>query len=78
MYDVPPSYREIFYLRLLLLHCKGATDYDDIKTVSGTVHSSFKDACRAMELLTDDAEYIRCFRDAARMKTPAAFRRLMV
>ena len=78
MYDVPPSMGELFYLRLILLHRTGATSYEDLRTVSGTVHETFREACQAMGILADDSEYIRCLTDAVSVKAPAALRRLFV
>ena len=57
MYSVNPADPEKFHLRLLLLHVPGATSYDDLKTVSGEVCLTFRDACIRRHLLTDDSEY---------------------
>jgi hypothetical protein len=47
MYLCNPSEGERFYLRLLLLHVKGACFYQDILTFDGTVFNSFKKAAKA-------------------------------
>ena len=58
MYSVSPTDPEKFYLRLLLLHVPGATCYDDLKMVDGTLADSFREACIKRHLLTDDIEYV--------------------
>ncbi|KAF7826876.1 uncharacterized protein G2W53_018040 [Senna tora] len=58
LYYVPPGLGELHYLRLLLTFNKGATSYEDIRTINGVVYPTFKDACYVMGLLDDDKEYI--------------------
>jgi RecG-like helicase len=42
----------------MLLNCvKGVTSYEHLRTVDGTKHDTFKDACIAMGLLADDNEW---------------------
>uniref|UniRef100_UPI00358F89E5 uncharacterized protein n=1 Tax=Myxine glutinosa TaxID=7769 RepID=UPI00358F89E5 len=60
IYQVQPSDPQRFALRLLLLHRKGATSFEDLRTVDGQLHNTFKDAARAMGLLEDDAQHRRC------------------
>ncbi|CAH1433286.1 unnamed protein product [Lactuca virosa] len=40
------------------LNVKGPTSFDELRTVNGETHSSFRDACYALGLLDDDKEYI--------------------
>ena len=47
MYSVSPSQLELFFLRCLLLHVKGAESYADLMTVDGVVHQSYFEACLA-------------------------------
>ena len=44
---VHPTSGEVFYLRMLLNHnhSAGAKDFDDLRTVDGTIHDSFQQAC---------------------------------
>eukprot|EP00794_Sanderia_malayensis_P012604 gene12604-biopygen10043 len=67
---------ERFALRIILLHRKGATSFEDIRTVDGITHNTFKNAARAMSLLEDDAEHIRCLQDAVVFHLPAQMRQL--
>ncbi|KAL9156089.1 hypothetical protein ABFS82_09G049500 [Erythranthe guttata] len=61
---VPPGKGEDFYLRLLLNIQRGCTSYEDIRTVSGNVYATFKDACYILGLLEDDKEYIDAIKEA--------------
>ncbi|XP_074374063.1 uncharacterized protein LOC141714443 [Apium graveolens] len=42
---------------MLLMHIKGATSYQDLKTVNEFVHNSFQEACDALGLLKDDRQW---------------------
>ncbi len=49
----------------MLLNCvKGATSFEHLRTMDGTVHDTFKDACIAMGLLTDDNEWHQTLEEA--------------
>jgi len=49
----------------MLLNCiKGATSYEHLRTVDGTEHDTFKDACIAMGLLEDDNEWHQALEEA--------------
>ena len=39
--DIHTSAGETYFLRMLLMQCKGATSYADLHTVNGKVHTSF-------------------------------------
>jgi len=56
MYKVPPT-GELFFLRLILLHAKGAMSYEDLRKVNGTVFNTFREACSQQGLLQDDIEW---------------------
>ena len=76
IYQVQPSDLQRFALRLLLLHRKGVTSFEDLRTVQGHIHATFKDAARAMGLLEDDAEHRRCLQEASVMNMPSQLRQL--
>ena len=76
IYQVQPSDPQRFALRLLLLHRTGVTSFEDLRTVQGHIHATFKDAARAMGLLEDDAEHRRCLQEAAVMNMPSQLRQL--
>jgi hypothetical protein len=56
LYIVQPSEGERYYLRTLLSHVKGATSFDDLRTVNGRTCRNFKEACICLALLQDDNE----------------------
>jgi len=57
MYYAHSTSGEHYYLRMLLNCVKGATSYEHLRTVDGTKHDTFKDACITMGLLTNDNEW---------------------
>ena len=61
---------------MLLLHRKGVTSFEDLRTIDGYLHDTFKDAARAMGLLEDDAEHRRCLQKASVMNMPSQMRQL--
>lgn len=56
MYTVSIKDEERFYLRMLLLHVRGATSYEDVRTVDGVVYETFKLAAFHRHLLASDDE----------------------
>ena len=65
MYQCNPSQGERFYLRLLLSVRQGPTSFEDLRTVEGVVHPTFRAACAAMGLLLDDREWATALEEAA-------------
>ena len=47
MYTVHPRDQDKYYLWLLLLHVKGATSFENLRTVNGVLHDDFKSAAIA-------------------------------
>ena len=76
LYPVDPSSREAWSLRVLLLHCRGATSVSDIRTVNGEERSTFFEAAVAAGLYDDDAEYHKCLNSSILM--PPAVRSLLL
>ncbi len=76
IYQVQPSRQERFALRLLLLHCRGATSFESLKTIDGHEHGTFKEAARAIGLLEDDREHRACLQEAQLMNMPYQMRQL--
>ncbi|KAI3642989.1 hypothetical protein MP228_012544 [Amoeboaphelidium protococcarum] len=67
---------ELYYLRLLLHSVEGATSYEDLKTIDGVQHQSFKDAAYALGLLADQNEQFLCLAEAVQECMPIQLRKL--
>ena len=78
LYMADPKQGEKFYLRMMLSHVKGASSFEDLRTVNGTVYETYKEAARAMGLLESDDEWDRCLTEAANFQKPGKFRQLFV
>ena len=48
---------------------KGPKTYEDIRTYNGVVYKTFKDACAARGLLSDDKEWYNTFEEAVNWET---------
>lgn len=69
---------EIYFLRLLLHHVKKPTLFKFLKTYNTIVYSTFKEACKARDLLLDDIEWDHCLEQASLSQMPAQLRELFV
>ena len=78
MYYVSPTAGERFFLRVLLTAVRGATSFDDLRTVNGVQHPDFKSACVALGLLDSDEEWDRTLGEAAVWQTGSQLRWLFV
>jgi hypothetical protein len=76
VYAIHPTDGDKFYLRLLLHIVEGAPSFEALRTVEGIMHPTFLEACRALGLLADDAEWKRCLRDACHYKSAKSLRTL--
>ena len=80
VHSIQPSAGDIYYLRCLLHndHSLGATSFRDLRTVhdTHTEHRLYKDVCRDLGLLADDAEYHGAMHDAERHMMPRGMREL--
>jgi hypothetical protein len=64
MYYTHSTSGEHYYLRMLLNCVKCATSYKHLRTVDGTEHNTFKDACITRGLLADDNEWHQALEQA--------------
>ncbi|XP_043468035.1 uncharacterized protein LOC122502175 [Leptopilina heterotoma] len=78
MYSVSPSQTELFHLRLLLNTVKGATSFQDLRTVNGIIHETFVSACLALGLIEDDNEWKNAMHEAEVWMMPRQLRHLFV
>lgn len=76
IYNAHPASGEKYYLRMLLNTAKGCTSFEDIRTVDGVLYSSYKSACRALELLNDDNEWRDCIKEASNWASGMQLRQL--
>jgi hypothetical protein len=71
-----PAEGERYYLRVLLSHVRGATSFDDLKTVNGRLCGSYREACEQLGLIEQDKSIDDCMTEAATFQMPYALRRL--
>ena len=76
VYTVSPRQGECYYLCLLLHEVCGATSFDDLKTVSGDICPTFREACRRRGLLENDNQYSLALEEAAMSQMPSQVRTL--
>ncbi len=76
MVSCSPLDIERYHLRVLLCYVKGPKSFQDIRTVNGIVHDSYKEAARAHGFLEDDTEWHRCLSEAATFQMPLQLRHL--
>ncbi len=56
MYNISPREGERYFLRTLLPHRTGMTSFKDMSKIDGKQFSSYREACCALGLQSDDAE----------------------
>jgi len=78
MYSVSPSQIELFNLRILLLHVRGAKSFQELRTVNNEVHHTFTAACLVLGLIEDDEEWDRAMNEAKIWMMPRRLRNLFV
>ena len=78
MVFVPPGAGEKFYARLLLSVVTDVRNFQQLKTVDGVPHPTYREACLARGLLADDNEWKRTLEDGYHMQTGPRLRQLFV
>ena len=66
IHQVPPSWGEMYYLRILLNKIPGVQEWNDFKTFNDILYATHREACYARGLLEDDKEYIDGLLEASR------------
>ncbi len=69
---------ELTCLRILLLHVRGPTSFQDLRTFDHVTYPTFEQAARRRGLIEDDNEWIECLREASLREMPAQLRLLFV
>ena len=78
LHPIRLSLGDIFYLRVLL-QTRPARSFEELRTVNGTLYSSFQDACIALNLFSDETEADYCFTEAVEsLHTPYQLRLLLI
>ena len=78
IYSVSPSSVDLYHLRLLLSHVKGATSFQDLKTVDGVEQPTFVNACLELSLIEDDDEWRKAMHEVTFWMMPQQLRRLFI
>ncbi|XP_062230350.1 uncharacterized protein LOC133928088 [Phragmites australis] len=71
-----PAEGERYYLHVLLNHVRGATSYENLRTVHGKTCSTFRDACEMIGLVETDRSLDECLAESTTFHMPCALRRL--
>lgn len=74
MHTVSVKDEELFYLRILILHIRGAKSFEHIKTVDGVECETFKAAALLRGLLDSDDEWDRCLSNGGTYLMPRQLR----
>jgi hypothetical protein len=74
MYNDRIRVEEKFYLRLLLLHVKGPSSFENLKTVNGVQCNTFKEAEMQIGLLDTDEEWDWTLEESANFQMPKQMR----
>ncbi|XP_073266985.1 uncharacterized protein [Populus alba] len=75
---VHPAAGELYFLRMLLNHVKGAKSFEDLRQISGTIFPTFQLACKALGLLGDDKEWSDAFGEAIPTASSPQLRQLFI
>ncbi|XP_044005848.1 uncharacterized protein LOC122850854 [Aphidius gifuensis] len=78
MYSTSPSQIELFHLRLLLITVKGATSFENLRTINGILHDTYRSACLTLGLIEDDEEWNRAMTEGEVWMMPKQLRHLFV
>lgn len=55
--EVHATTGDLLFLRMLLMRKKRCTSFEELRTVEGVIHESFKEACAALGLLENDNQW---------------------
>ncbi|XP_074346733.1 uncharacterized protein LOC141685536 [Apium graveolens] len=69
---------EVWYLRMLLMKVRGATSFEELRTINGVCYSIFRDACKEHGLLDDDKEWHEVIHQCSNGALPPQIRQLFV
>ena len=78
MYFISPRRGELFYLCTVLAVVRGPTSFQNLHTVDGVEHPTFRESCLARGLLEDDGEWRQCLQEGSVMHTSSRLRQLFI
>lgn len=78
IYYVDPNQGEIYYLRMLLNLNRGATSFEELRTINNINYNTYREACNALGLLEDDNEWLLAIEEASNWANGSQLRRLFV
>ena len=67
---------ELFYFQTLLKNVPGATSFDDLRTVHGVIHPTYRSSCVELELLEDDQIWCKSLEEATSWTSPQSLQML--
>ncbi|XP_074356620.1 uncharacterized protein LOC141696369 [Apium graveolens] len=76
--EVHSSSGELLYLHMLLLRKKGSRSFEDLKTVNGHIHETFKEAYAALGLLQNDNQWHEAIAENSHTSLPPQLRAIFV
>lgn len=76
VYTVHPNNAECYFLRMLLHHIKGPQCFNDLKTINGSLHPTYRAACLEYGLLEDDNHWNIALTEASLTNMPKQIRAL--
>ena len=65
IYVVHPNNAECFYLRILLLNVRGPTSFENLRTVSGEIQTTYRLACSKLRLIENDNHWKDTLKEAS-------------
>ena len=78
IHNVNYKNRELYCMRMLLFHVKGALSFRDLRTFDDIVYNTYEDACRARGLLNDQQQFENTLQEAITYQMPNQIRYLFV
>jgi len=69
-----PAKGERYFLRVLLNHVRGATSFENLRTVAGIMYPTFRETCEKRGLIERDQTIDDCLSEATTFQMPAALR----
>jgi hypothetical protein len=76
IYTVHPNKDECYYLRLLLVNVRGPTSFQQLRTVTGHLCATYREACQLLQLLENDSHWDNTLKGSVISSSPHQIRTL--